>query len=99
VFVQREADRIVGWLTNIAREPEAWQRASFVGGATLPVTVTELREIAEQLRAVIDPYVQRLTDPTTRPDGARFVRILLGGTPLSHLDEEHLNDQGMDQST
>ena len=101
VFVQREADRILGWQTNMAREPEIWQRASFVGGATLPVTATELREIAERLRAVLDPYVQRLTDPTTRPDGTRFVRILLSGTPLSHLDQEASDgtDEGMDQST
>jgi hypothetical protein len=99
VFVQREADRMLGWLTASGREPERWQRAAFVGGATLPVTAIELREIAEQLRAVLDPYVKRLSDPTTRPDDARFVRILLSGTPLSHLDEESSNDQGMDDGT
>jgi hypothetical protein len=101
VFVQREADRMLGWLTTSPREPEHWRRAAFFGGATLPVTAIELREIAEQLRAVLDPYVKRLSDPTTRPDGTRFVRILLSGTPLSHLDEESHDgtDEGMDEGS
>src|SRR5262249_27269848 len=82
VFVQREADRILHWAAASSREPEPWRRASFVGGLTLPVTAAELEAIGDQLRAVVEPYVGRLADPSSRPADARFVRGLMAGTPL-----------------
>lgn len=88
VFVQREADRMLGWLTAAPAEPERWRRAAFVGGMTLPVTADELAEIGDRLRAVLEPYVQRLTPRSDRPEGARFVRLLLSAVPLSHLHED-----------
>lgn len=81
VFVQREADRILGWHEAAARQPEAWREAGFVGGASLPLTVAELAELREQLVAVIEPYVERLSNRADRPEGYRFVRVLLAGTP------------------
>jgi hypothetical protein len=82
VFVQREADRILGWLATDDAAPEAWRQASFVGGATVPVSVDELESIRAELRAVLEPYVRRLSDRTDWPADTRFVRILLAGTPL-----------------
>lgn len=82
VFVQREADRILAWQARGAAEPEAWRRASFVGGATLPVTVAEAESIGAQLREVLEPYVRRLTDRSGWPPDTRFVRVLLAATPL-----------------
>ncbi len=81
VFIQREADRMLGWTGRRDTEPAEWQDAAFVGGAALPVTAAELRQLRQNLRAVLEPYVGRLTDPATRPEGARFVRVLLAGTP------------------
>ena len=89
VFVQREANRILGWLAA-DDAPEAWRSSSFVGGATLPVTVDELESIRTALRAALEPYVGRLSDRSDWPAGARFVRILLAGTPieLSPLNDD-----------
>jgi DNA-binding MarR family transcriptional regulator len=81
VFLQREADKMLGWVDRSKAEPTNWQKAAFAGGATLPVTAEELDDIATQLRAVLEPYVERLTDHTKRPAGARPVRIMLAGTP------------------
>jgi predicted ArsR family transcriptional regulator len=81
VFIQREADRMLGWTGRRSGEPAEWQDAAFVGGAAVPVTAAELRQLRQDLRAVLEPYVERLTDATTRPAGARFVRIVLAGTP------------------
>lgn len=86
VFVQREADRILGWLAASDDAPEAWRDASFMGGATVPVTLDELRTIRAELRAVVAPYARRLADRADWPADVRFVRILLAGTPLD-LDE------------
>jgi DNA-binding MarR family transcriptional regulator len=84
VFVQREADRILGWLAA-DDVPAAWRKSSFVGGATVPVTVHELESIRAELRAALEPYVRRLADRSDWPTDARFVRILLAGTPLHEL--------------
>jgi DNA-binding transcriptional ArsR family regulator len=81
VFVQREADRMIAWTGRRDGEPAEWRDAAFVGGATLPVTAEELLQLRRDLRAVLEPYVTRLTDPAARPDGARFVRLVLAGTP------------------
>jgi Helix-turn-helix domain len=89
VFAQREADRMVGWTARRAAEPACWQDAAFLGGATLPVTANELLEIRQQLRAVLDPYVARMTEGAPRPEGARFVRLLLAGTPIGEADGDH----------
>lgn len=87
VFVGREADRIVGWIAAGDAEPDAWRKASFVGGATVPVTVAELESIRAELRAVVEPYVRRLADRADWPADTRFVRLLLAGTPLHELTD------------
>jgi len=86
VFLQREADRMIGWVDAAADEPPEWRRAAFSGGVLVPVTVEELAEIGERLRDVLEPYVRRLTDRSPTPDGARFVRILLAATPQGHTE-------------
>jgi hypothetical protein len=88
VFAQREADRLLDWTTRRAAEPAQWQDAAFLGGATLPVTADELLEIRARLRAVLDPYVARMTENAPRPEGARFVRLLVAGTPIGAADAE-----------
>jgi DNA-binding transcriptional ArsR family regulator len=81
VFAQREADRIAGWTARRAAEPAVWRELAFLGGATLPLTADELREVRQQLRAAIEPYVGRMTEGAPHPEGARFVRLLMAGTP------------------
>lgn len=88
VFVQREADRMLAWAASRAHEPADWQDAAFIGGASLPVTAEELREIRTKLRAVLEPYVARLDGSAERPAGARFVRLLIAGTPGGEADDE-----------
>ena len=88
VFAQREADRVLGWTGRRAAEPAHWQDAAFLGGASLPVTADELLEIRQQLWSVLEPYVARVTDGAPRPEGARFVRLLLAGTPIGEADAE-----------
>ena len=85
VFVQREADRIFSWLAA-DDAPPAWRQASFVGGATIPVTVDELESIRTELRAALEPYIRRLSDRADWPADTRFVRFLLAGTPLALTD-------------
>jgi hypothetical protein len=82
VFVGREADRMLGWLAQVADEPGSWREAAFLGGMTLPLTAPELAAVRQRLRAVLDPYAERLGDRATWPAEARLVRVLLSATPL-----------------
>jgi predicted ArsR family transcriptional regulator len=88
VFAQREADRMLGWIARRNAEPTHWQDAAFLGGATVAVTAEELREIQRQLSGLLDPYVARMTKGAPHPDGARFVRLLVAGTPIEDADAE-----------
>lgn len=88
VFVQREADRIMAWQAAAAQQPQEWRDVGFVGGATLPLTAEEVASVRDQLAAVIEPYVARLTSRTGWPEGHRFVRIMLAGTPAGPETED-----------
>jgi DNA-binding transcriptional ArsR family regulator len=100
VFVQREADRILGWKAARKHEPEGWRSADFVGGASLPLTATELKDVRAQLQRVLEPYIARLTDRTDWPEGYRFVRILLAGTPsaASPTDDDPSDDDQTEET-
>jgi hypothetical protein len=65
-------------------KPTAYSAGSSVlqGSPTLPLTDEELSSTRDQLRAVLEPYVERLGDTSKWPPAARLVRILLSGTPL-----------------
>lgn len=94
VFVQREADRILGWLAASDDQAEAWRQASFMGGMTVPVTVAELESIRAEIRGSLEPYVRRLVDRAGWPADVRFVRILLAGTPLDLADTTRGPEEG-----
>lgn len=82
VMAQREADRRLNWVSAGDREPGEWRKAAFFGGATVPVTTSELEALGDSLRALLTPYIERIGDRSAWPANARPVRILLGATPL-----------------
>lgn len=87
VFIQREADKVIAWQAARAGESSPWREAAFVTGATVPLTADELDDVRARLADVLEPYIPRLTDPDTRPEGSRFVRVLLAGTPAAPTKE------------
>ena len=46
------------------------------------------QDVVEQLRDVLDPYLPRMTEGAPHPEGARFVRLLVAGTPIGEADAE-----------
>lgn len=69
-------EHLMRWLEAKPGEPEEWQSAAHFGDTFLYVTAAELRELADQERALVDPYVERQTRPELRPAGARRVSYL-----------------------
>jgi DNA-binding transcriptional ArsR family regulator len=69
------------WLAVRDEEPEEWQRAAQFGDTMIYVTPDELDELGRRYEELIDKYVDRLTDPSRRPPGARLVDVLRIANP------------------
>ena len=66
------------WLAN---EPEEWRSAAGSLSGIGWCTAEELREISNKIFEILAPSFQRLTDPDSRPDGARLVRFVNWAIP------------------
>ena len=64
------------WLAERDDEPEEWQRAAQFGDTMIYLTAEELAELGDRVEELVDQYLDRLTDPRRRPDGARLVSFL-----------------------
>jgi predicted transcriptional regulator len=76
VLAERYFDRLMRWLERKPDEPEQWQQAAPFGDLMLYLTADELAGLAEQQRALLEPYLDRLDHPELRPPGARVVTYL-----------------------
>ena len=69
------------WLAVRDDEPEEWQRAAQFGDTMIYVTADELAELGRQYDELTDQYLDRLTEPGLRPEGARLVSVLRIANP------------------
>jgi predicted transcriptional regulator len=69
------------WLAVRDEEPEEWQRAAQFGDTMIYVTAEELAELGRRYEEIVDQYLDRLTDASLRPDGARLVSVLRIANP------------------
>jgi DNA-binding transcriptional ArsR family regulator len=76
VIAERYFERLMRWLERKPDEPAQWQHAAHFGDLMLYLTADELRELAEKERALLEPYLDRLTQPELRPPDARVVTYL-----------------------
>ena len=81
VFVDREVERIHRWLAQATTETPEWIHGSSVTGSSIWVTVAEMDEISKAAQALADRFAGRSSDPSTRPAGARAVRIFAAVHP------------------
>ena len=64
------------WLQARPREPAEWQEAAQFGDSLLHLTAPELRHLGEEISDLVQPYLDRLDDPSRRPAGSRPVTVL-----------------------
>jgi len=76
VIAERYFERLMRWLERKPDEPREWQHAAHFGDLMLYLTPGELLDLAERERALLEPYLDRLTRPELRPPGARVVTYL-----------------------
>jgi hypothetical protein len=76
VFAERYFEYLMRWLEAKPGESPQWQQAAHFGDTMLYITAEELVELAEQEQALMDRFLDRLTQPELRPPGARAVTYL-----------------------
>jgi len=76
VVVQRYFDQIARWLANRGEQPPEWQQAFGFGDLSLPLTAAELNGLRDDVRALIRPYLARITGEAEAPEDARRVNLL-----------------------
>jgi DNA-binding transcriptional ArsR family regulator len=74
------------WQEAKASEAPEWQRASEFGDTFVYMTPDELTGVSDQIRRLLDPYLDRSVQPDIRPRGSRLVRYLHIAHPLLGRD-------------
>jgi predicted ArsR family transcriptional regulator len=74
---------VMGWLERRGTEPAEWTEAAPFGDTIVYLTAEELAELGDEMRALAEPYLERLTDKAKRPEGARPVSVLHLAFPLA----------------
>jgi hypothetical protein len=81
VFVDREVERIHRWLAQATTETPEWIHGSSMTVSSIWATVEEMDEISKTAQALTERFAGRSSDPTTRPAGARAVRVFAAVHP------------------
>ncbi|WP_051266382.1 ArsR/SmtB family transcription factor [Nakamurella lactea] len=68
--------------------PKQWRGTTFQRGATMYLTPDEAKGIEAGLAALVEPYLERLTDPSKRPDGGGLVRLFAATTYLIEYQDQ-----------
>lgn len=80
---ERALTRYRSWLETKASYPADWREAAGDSELVLWVTPAELQEINQELLGLLLPrYHERLSDPSTRPEGSLPVEMLVLSYPV-----------------
>jgi hypothetical protein len=77
VLIRHWVDRLQSAQASRHTEPAEWQDVLGGSGTVVYGTVDEVREMVEDIRAVLGRYDDRLRDAAARPAGSRPVELLV----------------------
>jgi DNA-binding transcriptional ArsR family regulator len=80
----RQNDKIRRYLAHRVDESQEWTEVTMLSDASLVATATEMRELLEQVDALMRPFRARIR--TDRPDDARSVSLQLRVFPYTDTD-------------
>jgi DNA-binding transcriptional ArsR family regulator len=69
------------YFANADRESDEWVQASTFTRSTFWATADELAELSRDLQNITDRFAGRSADPTLRPPGARYARLMAVANP------------------
>jgi DNA-binding transcriptional ArsR family regulator len=81
VTMGRAMDRLRESQQRMPDETEEWRTAQSGTEMVAWLTAEELKEMNAAINAVLDRHVERLTDPSRRPPGARLCEFVAWGVP------------------
>lgn len=76
-----EWDRVRHYFAEAHTEDEQWMHASTFTRSTFWATAEELAELSRDLQNITDRFAGRGADPSKRPPGARFARMVAVTNP------------------
>jgi DNA-binding transcriptional ArsR family regulator len=79
---ERAFTRYQRWQETKAAHPHEWQEAANDSDYVTYVTAEELKQVNQELHAVLGRFWDRLADPAKRPQGALAVETLLLSYPI-----------------
>jgi DNA-binding transcriptional ArsR family regulator len=83
MLLQRQVSRFQQARAQLLDDGEhEWAEAASSTQFATWLTVEELDELNLELRAVLERYAERLTDPARRPAGSRLCELVAWGAPL-----------------
>jgi DNA-binding transcriptional ArsR family regulator len=83
MFLERQVTRFHQARAQLHDDGDVeWGEASTATQSASWLTLDELDEINSEIRAVLERYVDRVTDPAKRPAGARLCEFVAWGAPL-----------------
>ena len=76
VILDNYVKRAQAFLAQRGKEPPQWRAVTGFGDALVYLTAPELAELVRRIDALVAEFDERVTDPSTRPEGARGIGII-----------------------
>jgi hypothetical protein len=83
LFRERTFARAAKWWQTRSSYPKEWRDAADNSEFVSYLTPAELKQLTEDMFALLYPWMERLTDPSKRPPGALPVETLLLSYPIA----------------
>ena len=74
-------EKVLSWVDQSAQDSPPWRQASLISNSAIAVTTEELRQIQDDIQAVLKLYLLRDRDAGDLPPGARLVHAAVRLTP------------------
>ncbi len=83
MMLERNLDRLHAARVRTPEESQEWRRAMMVTQSATWLTVEELAARNAEIDAILMRDLDRITDPSLRPEGARLCEFVAWGVPVS----------------
>jgi DNA-binding transcriptional ArsR family regulator len=81
MLMEQEVAALRDWMAGRRAEPREWRDAAGSSQSIGWLTAEELAAVNDEILAIMSRHVGRITDPASRPAGARFVRMVAWAFP------------------
>ena len=94
VLMEREFGGLRAWQAWRRTDPPQWQDAATFTQSSTWLTAEELAAVNAEIGDILMRYRGRVTDPATRPPGARLIRMFAWAVPAGPLGVPPSADDG-----